>query len=214
MKTTIYIFLWLLPALLACSQDKKSATSGQPATAASMKFNKLTPEEERVIVYKGTEMPFTGKYNNYFEKGTYVCKRCGASLFRSSDKFKSECGWPSFDDAIPGAIKRIPDADGVRTEIECASCGAHLGHVFFGEEFTPKDERNCVNSVSLNFVPDSKIANPSIATDPQPAADPKYDTAIFAGGCFWGVEYFMKKAPGVVSTEVGYTGGNVRNPSY
>jgi methionine-R-sulfoxide reductase len=118
-----------------------------------MKMNKLTPEEEAVIVHKGTERPFTGEYEENFEPGTYICRRCEAPLYRSEDKFDARCGWPAFDDEIPDAVKSIPDADGERVEIECANCGAHLGHVFTGERFTKKNTRHCVNSISMKFVP-------------------------------------------------------------
>lgn len=118
-----------------------------------MEFNPLTPEEAHVIEDKGTERPFSGEYDNFYEAGTYICKRCNAELYRSTDKFDAGCGWPAFDDAIPGAVKSIPDADGMRIEIECANCGAHLGHVFKGEKITPKDTRHCVNSLSMRFIP-------------------------------------------------------------
>jgi len=116
-------------------------------------YNKLTPVEERVIVHKGTERPFTGEYDNFYEKGTYVCRRCNQPLFSSKSKFDSGCGWPSFDDSLPDAIRRIPDPDGIRTEIECAKCGAHLGHEFLGEHLTAKNTRECVNSPSIRFIP-------------------------------------------------------------
>jgi peptide methionine sulfoxide reductase msrA/msrB len=114
----------------------------------------LTKEEESVIVNKATEAPFTGKYFAFWEKGTYVCRRCGSQLYRSENKFEANCGWPSFDEEIPGAVKRSPDPDGQRTEISCTHCGAHLGHVFMGEGFTSKNTRHCVNSISMEFVPD------------------------------------------------------------
>jgi methionine-R-sulfoxide reductase len=119
----------------------------------TMQFNKLTPAEERVIIHKGTEMAWTGEYIDNKEAGVYTCKRCDKVLYKSDDKFDSHCGWPSFDDEVDGAVKRIPDADGRRTEIVCANCGGHLGHVFIGEGFTSKNTRHCVNSISLKFVP-------------------------------------------------------------
>ncbi len=117
-------------------------------------MNKLTKEEEYVIVHKGTEMPFTGEFLHNKQAGTYVCKRCDFPLYKSEDKFESRCGWPSFDDEIEGAVVRVPDEDGERTEIVCANCGAHLGHVFLNEGFTKKQTRHCVNSISLKFIPD------------------------------------------------------------
>ncbi len=117
-----------------------------------MPHNSLTPEEKDIIEYKGTEPPYSGQYDNFDEAGTYICKRCNAELYRSHDKFHAGCGWPSFDDAIDGAVRELPDADGHRTEIQCANCGGHLGHVFRGEHLTAKDTRHCVNSLSMRFV--------------------------------------------------------------
>jgi peptide methionine sulfoxide reductase msrA/msrB len=175
--------------------------SNEVFSQAGSGYNDLTNEEAKVILEKGTEYPFTGKFEKFSEKGTYICKRCGSALYYSDFKFDAQCGWPSFDDEIKGAVKRNVDADGLRTEIVCAYCGAHLGHVFMGEGFTPKNTRHCVNSVSLDFVP-AKL---------EPG---RYGTAIFAGGCFWGVEYFLQKAPGVEAVVSGYTGGHVKNPTY
>lgn len=166
--------------------------------AVDKKYNPLTPEEEKVIIHKGTEKPFSGKYNKFNEQGIYTCKRCGAELYRSGDKFDSACGWPGFDDEIAGAITKVPDSDGVRTEIICSNCGAHLGHVFEGEKLTDKNIRHCVNSISLNFIKTKKNVR----------------KAYFAGGCFWGVEYHFQNLDGVLSTKVGYMGGHKDNPTY
>ena len=192
-RNSLTLFIIYFIFFTSCAQNSNKKND-------SMIFNKLTPEEEQVILHKATEAPFTGIYYKFDKKGNYLCKRCNAVLYRSEDKFDAHCGWPSFDDEIAGAVKKVKDADGNRTEILCANCGAHLGHVFYGEGFTPKNTRYCVNSISLNFEPAS--------------AEPKTDTAIFAGGCFWGVQFYLQKENGVISTSAGYIGGTTNNPTY
>lgn len=155
------LFIFAL-SLSACAQKlpqpqvKDTSLSKINTKTNPMNWNKLTAEEERVIVNKGTEYPGTGDLLNVTEKGTYICKRCDAALYKSDTKFDGHCGWPSFDDEIKGAVTRVPDADGMRTEIVCSNCDAHLGHVFLGEGFTKKNTRHCVNSISMKFVPDGK----------------------------------------------------------
>ncbi len=122
----------------------------------NVNYNKLTAAEEKIIIGKATEFPFTGKYDGFYEDGTYICRGCNAPLFSSKSKFSSGCGWPSFDETLPNAIERLPDPDGMRTEIECANCGAHLGHEFVGEHLTDKDTRECVNSLSIQFISKEK----------------------------------------------------------
>lgn len=172
----------------------------------------LNKQEAAVILHKATEPPYSGKYHRQGEPGTYICRQCGMPLYSSEDKFDSGCGWPSFDTELPGAVKRVPDADGQRTEIVCAHCGGHLGHVFEGEGFTEKDTRHCVNSLSMAFVDKGSEAERDAFARRQ-AAD-MTATAIVAGGCFWGVEDAFEKLPGVIEAVSGYTGGSVPSPTY
>lgn len=165
-----------------------------------MPYNKLTPEQERVIVHKGTERPFTGEYDDHKEAGTYVCRRCEAPLYESTSKFDSGCGWPSFDDEIPGAIKREVDADGRRTEILCATCGGHLGHVFTGERLTQNNTRHCVNSASLKFVPRFFESN--------------YEKITLAAGDFKTQAPKFYDLEGVIAVRLGYMGGEATFPHH
>lgn len=169
-----------------------------------MKLNELKSEEKRVILEKGTEAPFTGKYENHHEEGIYTCRQCNAYLYRSSDKFDSGCGWPSFDDEVNGAIKKTLDADQIRTEITCNRCGAHLGHVFLGENLTPKNIRHCVNSVSMDFI---KVHEVDREIE-------KEKIIYLGGGCFWCVEAVFKMIKGVKEVVSGYAGGQKDNPKY
>lgn len=165
-----------------------------------MSLKKLTAQEKAIMIDRGTENPFSGKYWNNNKLGRYFCKQCGAELFNSKDQFESGCGWPSFDDECGASVKKNPDLDGKRTEIVCAKCLGHLGHIFNGENFTTKNTRYCVNSIALDFIPEQNIENLS--------------RAYFAGGCFWGVEYFFNQALGVKSARSGYMGGKLENPDY
>lgn len=194
MKTRILLLIFLAVVIsMQLTRGEEKMTD---------KFNPLTPAEERVIIHKGTERPFTGELLQNKKKGTYICRRCDKPLYISEAKFESGCGWPSFDDEIPGAVERIPDPDGQRTEIVCKNCGGHLGHVFLGEGFTSKNTRHCVNSISLKFV-EANAASSSLM-----------EKAIFAGGCFWGVEHLLQQVDGVKSVISGYCGGQIENPSY
>lgn len=164
------------------------------------KLASLTPRTRQIVCDKATEAPHTHVSNDSITQGTYLCRRCGLALFRAHSQFHAGCGWPSFDDDISDAVNEVPDADGRRMEILCSRCDGHLGHVFIGEQFTSKNRRYCVNSASLDFVDDSSVRDS--------------EEAIVAGGCFWGVDYYLKKIPGVLKVEVGYCGGMVINPTY
>lgn len=165
-----------------------------------LKTMSLTENTLRVVRDKGTEVPFTGIYDNFSTVGTYLCRQCGLALYRSTAKFLSNCGWASFDEEIDQTILYTSDKDGRRVEILCARCQAHLGHVFYGENYTKNSVRHCVNSVSLDWVEDMQVLDT--------------EEAIFAGGCFWGVEYYLQQIKGVVKTEVGFIGGEIAQPTY
>lgn len=195
---TAGLLIVLISLKISCKQESiMKENNSEINKEIDMPLNRLTPEEEAVIVYKGTEPPNSGKYNKHKEKGIFTCRRCNSPLYRSVNKFDSSCGWPAFDKEITGSVKRIPDADGRRTEIVCAKCEGHLGHVFIGENFTWTNTRHCVNSISMDFIPENKLGR-----------------AIFASGCFWGTEYHFQKATGVLQTTVGYIGGKKANPTY
>ncbi len=183
--------------MLILSQDLETRAI---AFMVQNKIASLTPEARQIIAHAATEPPRSGKYNLTNERGTYLCRQCGKALFRSSSKFISSCGWPSFDDEIKGAVARLPDPDGRRTEIRCSCCQAHLGHVFLGEGSTAKNLRHCVNSLSVDFAHSIDVLDSR--------------EIIIAGGCFWGMEHFFKLTPGVIFTEVGYIGGTFNYPSY
>jgi len=157
----------------------------------------LTNDEKNVLFNKATERPFSGIYDKHFENGVYVCKNCSSLLYHSQDKFDAGCGWPAFDDQEIEAVTKIPDIDGIRTEIVCSNCQAHLGHIFVSENLTPKNQRHCVNSLSISFVSREKLQR-----------------VVLGAGCFWGVEHLFKKLDGVISAVSGYSGGEIENPSY
>ena len=195
MKIKLIYQITLLLLIFACMRNNTGVKMSDKIPN-NKQFNKLTEAEKHVIINKGTERPYVGKFNNFKGQGTYTCKQCDAPLFTSDAKFDSQSGWPSFDKNIEGKVKRIPESDG-RTEIVCVSCNGHLGHIFEGEQFTETNTRHCVNSISLKFIPKEN-----------------FKKAIFASGCFWGTEYHLQKIEGVIETTVGYTGGQEKDPTY
>ena len=201
----IGILAVLLLALCgACAPNREAPiqeTTMPPPPVNTNDWRKLTPAEEAVMVHKLTELPGSGIYEKSKDPGTFVCRRCGAALYRAEDKFDAGCGWPSFDAEVAGAVRRRTDADGECTELLCNTCGGHLGHLFTGERLTARNTRHCVNSISLDFVPLAMSTN-------------RFERAIFAGGCFWGVQSLLQQARGVIRTTCGYTGGHTEHPTY
>ena len=208
MKYTYYSFFLLL--VTSCNAQIGSENMTNQEKPNTIEYNKLTEAEKRIILQKGTEYPNTGEYNKHYEDGTYICRQCNQQLYKSSSKFNSNCGWPSFDDEIDGAVNRILDSDGRRTEIVCSNCTGHLGHVFIGENFTAKNTRHCVNSISMKFIPKEQSI-PEIITSKEVT---ELDTITFGAGCFWCVEVLFQKLKGVSHVESGYAGGKIKNPTY
>jgi peptide methionine sulfoxide reductase msrA/msrB len=209
MKSIYYLTCLLM--VLGCNAQNTTNNTATSESETAMKYNPLTEEEKRVILSKGTEYPGTSEFTDSKETGTYICKQCNQPLYTSDTKFNSHCGWPSFDDEIDGAVDRVPDADGRRTEIICSNCKGHLGHVFLGEGFTPKNTRHCVNGISMNFIPGGE-ALPQVITSNANTAN--LDTATFGAGCFWCVEAMFEMLKGVERVESGYAGGKIKNPTY
>lgn len=204
----IFLLLWLV----APAMPVPAAPHEAPMNA-KYSMPPLSEREADVLLRKATETPYTGRYLGDHAAGTYICRQCGMPLYHSEDKFESGCGWPSFDDAVPGAVRRVPDADGRRVEILCAYCGGHLGHVFEGEGFTAKNTRHCVNSLSMSFAPAGGEEEKAAFAHAKEVAACS-GTAVVAGGCFWGVEDAFRKLPGVCDAVSGYTGGHTPDPTY
>lgn len=195
MTNTAGLYSYVSEAGVFCAALPKKKGGGRVSGWKEVRpMPPLSKEERRVVLEAGTEPPGSGKYVDFWKEGVYLCRQCGLPLYRSSDKFTCSCGWPAFDENLPEAVLRRMDPDGRRTEIVCSNCAGHLGHVFEGERLTPKNTRHCVNSLSLAFVPTR--------------------SALFAGGCFWGIEDRFASTRGVVTATSGYTGGLVAAPTY